>query len=275
MFRCIQVALTFTLLNTFTYTQEAAEKILIQPWIDCLVPRRFVGVATNSNVTPALTNRLQKHRFGNCNAHGHLQKLDSFNRGLGTDLIQAARQYTMGLRYARVVWDCHFTCIHDAAGDTVRGCHTSETNDTVLVLWHMSCRQAANLVMVLVNLARNGEEGPEIAVASGGQARLKEARYVAESSIGFLKNKPTWANARIGETEQAQTAVSNAKALMCFRAHIVCKGLGDVDAAIAYLREAITYELETEENVKRIEDLEAVRASIVGENVSAFVRWAN
>jgi hypothetical protein len=61
----------------------------------------------------------------------------------------------------------------------------------------------------------------EIAVASGGQARLKEARYVAESSIGFLKNKPTWANTRIGETEQAQTAVSNAKALMCFRAHIV------------------------------------------------------
>jgi hypothetical protein len=51
--------------------------------------------------------------------------------------------------------------------------------------------------------------------------------------------------------------------------------LGDVDAAIAYLREAITYELETEENVKRIEDLEAERASIVGENVSAFVRWAN
>jgi hypothetical protein len=64
MFRCIQVALTFTLLNTFTYTQEAAEKILIQPWIDCLVPRRFGGVATNSNVTPALTTRLKNIALG-------------------------------------------------------------------------------------------------------------------------------------------------------------------------------------------------------------------
>jgi hypothetical protein len=270
----VQASLTFILLETFTYTQEAAEKILIQPWIDCLVPPRFVGVAINANITPALTTRLQKKRLANNNAHGHLQKLNSFNRGLGTDLTQAARQYTMGLRYARVVWDCHFTSVHDAAGDTIRGNDTSETNDTVLVLWHMSCRQAANLVMVLVNLARNGREGPEIAVASGDQARLEEARCVAESWIGFLKDKPTWANAGIGETEQAQTAVSNAKALMCFRAHIVCKGLGDVDAAIAYLREALMYEPETE-NVKRIEDLEAERASIVGENVSAFVGWAN
>jgi hypothetical protein len=92
-------------------------------------------------------------------------KLESFNRDLGKDLTQAARQYTMTLRYARVVWDCHFQYMQDAAGHTFRVNETDktdETNDTVLFLWHMCCRSAAQLVMVLVNLARNGKEGPEI-----------------------------------------------------------------------------------------------------------------
>jgi hypothetical protein len=264
----MQASLTFTLLNTFTHTQESAEKALIQPWVKWFVPSHFVGINTGTNITPALTTQLKQRLLGDYNAHGHLKKLDSLNRGLGADMSRAVRQHYMACRYARVIWDCHFECIQAAAGETIG-------NDTVLALWGMSCRNAANLVQILLNLAMHVEQGVEVAVASGDVGKFKEARSVAEQWILILKDKPTWAHARVGEMENVRKSVRKHKALMCFRVHNVCKGLGDVDAAIAYLVDAVMYEPESEEKlVKRIEELEGEQASIVEGNMSAAVAWA-
>jgi hypothetical protein len=140
----------------------------------------------------------------------------------------------------------------------------------------MSCRNAANLVQILLNLAMDVEQGAEVAVASGDEEKFKEARSVAEQWIGLLRDKPTWAHTRIGEMENVKKSIRKHKALMCFRVHNVCKGLGDVDAVIAYLVDAIMYEPESEEKlVKRIEELEGEQASIVEGNVSAAVAWAD
>jgi hypothetical protein len=140
----------------------------------------------------------------------------------------------------------------------------------------MSCRTSANLVQILLNLARNGEQVPEIAVASDYVKMLKEARSVAEQWIHFLKDKPTYAHASIGKMMQVETSVRKNKALMCFRAHSVCIGLGHMDAVVAYLVEAIMYESESEEKlVRRIEALGDEQANVVEENVSEVVVWSD
>jgi hypothetical protein len=267
--RCMQACLTFTLLNTFSHTQEAAEKALIQPWINWFVPSHFVGININNAISPILASQLKNRLVGDYAAHGHLKKLDSLTRGVGADMSQAARKITMACKYARVIWDCHLECIRADTGET-------PGNDSVVALWAMSCRTSANLVQILLTLARNGEQGPEIAIASGDVEILKEARSVAEQWIHFLKDKPTCAHASVGKMVQVETSVRKNKALMCFRVHSVCKGLGDVDAAVAYLVEAIMYEPESEGKLMRmIKALGDEQASIIEKNVSEVVVWAD
>ena len=148
----MQVSLIFTLINTFTHTQESAEKALIQPWIDWFIPAHFVGINTSANITAALTKQLKDRLLGDYNAHDHLTKFGSFFRGLGAEMFRAVRQHTMACRYARVVRDCHSECTSAAAGDTIR-------SDIVLALWGTTCRNAANLVQILLNLARTVSRG--------------------------------------------------------------------------------------------------------------------
>ncbi|KAF1938097.1 hypothetical protein EJ02DRAFT_458179 [Clathrospora elynae] len=265
---CMQASLTFTLVNTFSYSQEKAEDLLIQPWINWFVPSHFVGISTNAAIPETLTSQLKTKLLGGYAAGDHLRKLNSLRNILNAGPGEfAAKKLAMASKYAQVIWDCHFECMRDASTGHF-------TSDSVLNLWIITCRTAADHVMVLLNAARDGEEGPEIASASGDAEKLAEARRVAEKTISFLSNKSVRACEQTAGVERVQTAVRKSKALMCFRAHMACKGLGDVHAAVGYLEEAKRFEPESSEKLlKRIEELKAEGPEIVGKGQSRVQKW--
>ncbi|CAN9147730.1 unnamed protein product, partial [Alternaria alternata] len=72
-----------------------------------------------------------------------------------------------------------------------------------------------------------GPKGLEVADASDSVALLQEARKVAEEMISFLSDKPYCAQEESMTSDAVQIPVRKQKFLMSFKAHIVCKALGD------------------------------------------------
>jgi hypothetical protein len=273
LIRQIEASITFTILRQFSYSHEKALDILIRPWLEQPPFRqKFLGISTNHKIPSNMTADLRRHLQEQYAAGYYLSKLDEFKGGLSNDNPEAAdRQYTMACKYARMVYECHFDCIRNAAGEI----YVPSTNDSVFALWIMTGKTAANLILVLCHLAGTfGPKGLELADESDSIAFLQKARKVAEEMISFLSDKPVCAREEFLAFNTVQTPVRREKFLMSFRAHIVCKALGDVDAAIGYLEDAIKHDLEGSENpVEKLDELKAERGTGNNGSISKVVRW--
>jgi len=240
----MQASVSFKLTNAFSHTQEAALSKLVQPWMDWFLPQHFVGVNAEPALPPELLSRLRKRLLGDYAASGHLQKIQSLAHG-GSERVQAAdwrgaaERFCMAERYTKLVWGCHLECMK-------RDADTGTGRDLVRHLWLISANVIANHVQCLINAAVDlGAPANRLDVQprSGDQARLQEARAVAEMGIGFLRALPTRYSEEMEEEEHI--GVRKAKAKLSFRTHLACTGLGDVDAAIGYLQDAKRHESES------------------------------
>jgi tetratricopeptide (TPR) repeat protein len=216
---------------------------------------------------------LRRHLQEQYAAGYYLSKLHEFKRGLSNDNPEAAdTQYAMACKYARMLYDCHFDWIRNAAGEI----YLPSTNDTVFTLWIMTGKTAANLILVLCHLAGTfGPKGLELTDQSDSVVWLQKARKVAEKMISFLSDKPVCARESFLMFRTVQLPVRREKFLMSFRAHIVCKALGDVDAAIEYLEDAIKYDSESNPDnpVEKLNELKAERGTGNNGSISKVVRW--
>ncbi|KAI4607284.1 hypothetical protein J4E80_009678 [Alternaria sp. BMP 0032] len=84
--------------------------------------------------------------------------------------------------------------------------------------------------------------------SSDSVALLQKARKDAEEMISFLSDQPMCAQEASLASKKWQLEVGKLKSLLSFRAHVVCKALGDIDAAIGYLKEAIKHDPNCAEN---------------------------
>ncbi|KAG9189726.1 hypothetical protein G6011_06594 [Alternaria panax] len=273
MFWGMDTSLTFTLLETFSYSKERALEILIYPWLDRPPLRHgYLSIKTNDAIPSRLTADLRRQLQRTYPAKYYLSKLEHSNRYLDNDNPEkAVKEYTTALKYAHMVYDCHFDCILDVAGDI----YGASTDDTVLTLWTLTCRIAVRLIRVFCHLA--GTFGPkrlELADASSNVTLLQKARKVAEETISLLSSKPVCAREESLALGEVQTPVRWDKFLLSFRTHVVCKALDDIDAAIGYLEDAIKYDFEnTEKPVEKLNKLRAERGAGNEGLIPRVVRW--
>lgn len=241
----MQASASFKLTNTFSYTQEAALSKLVQPWIDWFVAQHFVGVSAGPALPPELSSQLTKRLLGDYPASGHLQKIQSLAHYGGAERAQvgdwkgATERFSMAERYTKLVWDCHLECMKLESG-------VETGRDLVRQAWLMTSSVIANHVQCLINAAVDlgaPVKTLEVQIESGDKVRLQEARTVAETGICFMRSLPTRNNDNIEKEEEVQNRKIKAK--LSFRAHLACKALGDVHAAIGYLQEAKKYEPES------------------------------
>ena len=271
----VDTSLTFTLLETFSYSKDRALEILVGPWLeDPSLRQRFLAINTNDAIPPLLAADLREHWQRQGSAGYYLLKIDMFRRNVNSDTPEnTVIQYKMVCKYARLVYDCQLDCIRSNYG----GFLSPSTEDTVLMLWSATCTTAADLVEVLCHLAGTfGPKGLEVADASDSVVLLQEARKVAEEMISFLSDKPFCAQEESMTSDAVQIPVRKQKFLMSFKAHIVCKALGDVDAAIGYLEDATKYYSESPENpVEKLHELRAERGTGNEGSVPRVVRWTS
>ncbi|KAI4929479.1 uncharacterized protein J4E92_005143 [Alternaria infectoria] len=117
------------------------------------------------------------------------------------------------------------------------------SRDGVLELWLRTCEIAAGEIQALCHRAgilESKEEDPT--GSSDSVALLQKARKEAEDAISFLSDQPMRAQEASLASKKWQLEVGKLKSLLSFRAHVVCKALGDMDAAIGYLEEAIKHD---------------------------------
>jgi hypothetical protein len=271
--RATNSSLHFKLLDTFSYSHERALEILIHPHLD--VPpfrRKFIIVSTNDAITSSLTEKLKKHLMEECSADYYLCILESFQkRWSNRNSEDVARQCTMACKYARMVYDYRFDCIRNNTEEPF----DDWGDDAVLRLWLLTCESAAHLIQALCRLAGTSvPKGLELADASDGVALLQKARKVAEEMISLLSDKPTCVREESLNSDTIQTRVCRDKYLVSYRAHTVCRALGDVDAGMGYLEDAIKYAFGEPENpVEKLKELEAERGRDNREAGTRVVRW--
>lgn len=237
-----QSSVSFTLLETFSHTQEAALSKLMQPWIEWPCPQHFVGVGTDPMVSRQLVLQLKKTLL-RCDyaPRGQLGKIKSlvsgFEQTRSEDWMSVVERLQMAVQYIKVIWDCHLECFERWSGDAIE-------KDFVTQLWWLTSETAALHVQMLINAAHGMKVSVEKLQAptkSVDKVLLEEARYVAESTIRFLDaHQPGGSDETIGEDQKRQ-AIRRAKAKLFVRVHWACKALGDVGAATAYLKESRKY----------------------------------
>ncbi|KAL5392861.1 hypothetical protein DPSP01_000556 [Paraphaeosphaeria sporulosa] len=263
----MQAELAVNMVDTFSHTQdEAEEKLLRNPYTTGFLRPSFVGVST-TGVAPRTATLLRKKLKGKYEASGHLSKLQSL-LNCAADRAEngweaAARKFGMARRYAEMVWENHEECM--AAGTPFDG---------ILQLWLMHSSVCAGTVQVLLNIATGAPMGT---VPTGNKqednAVFVEARKAAEEAIRFLTARPEWGRPRTAELPRALLLVRKSKAKLSFRTHAACKGMGDVDAAVGYLREALKYEPETSDMLlRRIEGLKEEGARDA-EDAQGVLKW--
>jgi len=210
-----------SLFETFSHTLERAQEILIEPLLLPILKARarFHIVSTNDMITSPWTMKLREHLMRERPAIYCLNHLD--------DIKHARMAYTY--------------LSDDIRNDTSR--------DGVLELWLRTCDIAAGEIQALCHRAgilESKEEDP--AGSSDSVALLQKARKDAEEMISFLSDKPMCAQEASLASKKMQLEVRKLKSLLSFRAHVVCKALGDIDAAIGYLEEAIKHDPNCAEN---------------------------
>ncbi|KAF2445936.1 hypothetical protein P171DRAFT_431311 [Karstenula rhodostoma CBS 690.94] len=261
----MQALLSVKFLDSFSHAQDEAEKLLLNPYTSGFLLPVFAGVST-AGVSPSTTSLLREKLKGDYKAGAHLQKLQSLLNcavdGAEDDWEAAAGKFGMATCYGEMVWENHEECM--GAWSPFDGVHH---------LWIMHANVCAGLVQVLLNIAAGG---PIATVPTGDKdeenAAFVEARRAAEDAIRFLSKKREWGMPETADLERAMIALRKSKAKISFRAHAACKGMGDVDAAVGYLREALKYEPETSEMLsRRIEGLKEEGAR--DEEDQGVVEW--
>lgn len=263
----MQVLLSISLHGTFSYTFDEAQKILLQPYVHDFLRPVFVGIETRG-VDAEMTALLRQQLKGNYEAGGHLQKLQSLLHGAANgakgDWGAAAGRFRMTMRYADMLWENHQECL--AAPST--------GFDAIYILWMIHCNASANLVQALLNM---GTGVPMARVPTGGKGDNNEAfvkaRQAAEDAIQLLASRPEWGRPETAEAAQVLTALRRSKAKISFKANVACKGMGDVDAAVGYLKEAMKYEPET--SAKLLEDIQVLmmEGAKDEEGLPGVVKW--
>lgn len=210
-----------SLFETFSHTLERAQEILIEP---LLLPiskarLRFHIVSTNDMITSPWTMKLREHLMKERPVIDCLEHLDD-------------------IKHTRMAYAYLFDEIRN---DTSR--------DGILELWLWTCGIAAGEIQALCHRAgilESKEEDP--AGSSDSVALLQKARKDAEEMISFLSDQPMCAQEASLTSKTWQLEVGKLKSLLSFRTHVVCKALGDIDAAIGYLKEAIKHDPNCAEN---------------------------
>ncbi|KAJ4303742.1 hypothetical protein N0V90_002643 [Kalmusia sp. IMI 367209] len=264
----MQALLSVKLFTTFSYEKEEAQKRLFQPFFDILLRPVYVGVQTEG-VDTAWTDKLRDTLKGKYSAGGHMQKLQSLMhnatpRSSDEDWDGPAGRFSMAASYARMLWDCHQECLRDP----------SLPFDGIHHLWMMHSNICGNQVQILLNKATGGPM-PNVPTGKLGESNeaFGHARAMAEEGIRFLGPLPEWGRPETAQAQQAMTALRKSKAKVSFRAHSACKGMGDLDAAVGYLREAMKFEPET--SVILMERMDKLKGEGVREEdvIERVVKW--
>ncbi|KAJ4346518.1 uncharacterized protein N0V89_010449 [Didymosphaeria variabile] len=259
-YTCIrQALLSVNLLETFPHTRDQAQKLLLRPYIDGFSRPFFLGIKTQG-VAAEMTKLLRLKLEGNYEAIGRLdilRKITLYEAVNGADGAEvdwgaATGRFRMAIRYAELLWENHQNCLATAPFD---GIHR---------LWLIHSNVCADLVQVMLDAA---------AGTPGANGAFANARRAAEQAIEFLGPRPGWGTPKTAGVVRALTALRKSKANISVIAHKACKGMGDVDAAVGYLREALKYEPETSEMLlKQIEELKEEGAGD-GEDIQGVIKW--
>ncbi|KAL1597248.1 hypothetical protein SLS60_008832 [Paraconiothyrium brasiliense] len=255
---CIREALlSVNLLETFSHTRNEAQKLLLRPYIDGFQRPIFWSIKTQG-VDAEMAKLLRRKLQGNHVDIGRIHKLQKImgaaNGAEEADVDRgaaAARRFRMAIRYAELLWENHQECL------------ASPPFDGIHQLWLMHSDLYANHVQLMLNAAAGTPSNEASA----------NARTAAEQAIEFLGPRPRWGRPETARTERALTAVRKSKAELSLIAHKACKGMGDVDAAMGYLREALKYEPEASEMLlEQITQLKDEGAGY-GENIQGVIKW--
>lgn len=262
----MQSSFSVKVINTFFHTEQEVMKLLLRPYIDGFLRPVFVGINTEG-VDPETTESLRDKLKGQYEAGGHLQKLQSLQNGAVGERFtweEAADRLRIARKYAEMLWENHQECLRHPPADF----------DGIHHLWMMHSTICGNLVQVLMNTA-TGTPVPNIPTGDDKEPNevFVRARNAAEDGIRRLNSVPKWGRPETAEDEMVLRAVRKIKAKVSFRAHGACKGMGDVNAALGYLKEAMRHEPETSEILlQKIEELKQEGAKD-NDNVEGLVRW--
>ncbi|KAH7359612.1 hypothetical protein BKA66DRAFT_472460 [Pyrenochaeta sp. MPI-SDFR-AT-0127] len=269
----MQASISFQISNTFTYTQLRAEELLIGPWLEWIRPVKFLGVETDASISRALTHRLKGRLVGQHIAEELVRKFESLRHAAlekahGEEWDLASERYSMASRYATLLWECHLACLRDASEKTLE-------TDLILLLWAMVTEDGANHIQCFINAASDGRPNANLPTGCAvNNANLMQARQIGEEIIRIQSNRPSFGSEEMFNDETAQVIVRKGKAVVCYRLHVVCRALGDLDAAVGYLRDAYMYEPEnTEKFERKAKELIAEGARDTGDAREGVVSW--
>lgn len=261
----MQSLLSVKMLNAFSHTKEEATRLLLQPYIKQFMGPVFVGIRTEG-VDPEVTTQLRDKLVGTYNGQGHLRKLESLTqvplqKSQG-DWARIVEGFRIARNYAEMLWENHRECMNDG----------STPPDGILRLWLMHSGLCGNLTQVLLNVAANETANVPVDAKHINELYAR-AREAAEDAIRHLNMLPSWGRPETTEKDPALLLIRTSKAKISYRAHAACKGMGDIDAAVGYLKEALRHEPETSEKLLRsIEELKQEGASDT-ERVDDVVEW--
>jgi hypothetical protein len=262
----MQSSLSIKIIDTFAHTAEEVVKLFLRPYVEGFLLPVFVGIKTEG-LDLESTKLLRETLKGDYEAEGLIQKLRSLQNGAmgeGVTWERAAGCFQMAKKYAEMLWENHEGCLTDP----------SKEFDGIHHLWMMHSTVCGNLVQVLLNIAT----GTPVPVVPTGDAKepnelFVQARNAAENAIRYLNPVPEWGRPETSKQELALRALRKNKAKISFRAHGACKGMGDVNAAVGYLKEAMRHEPETRKLLlERIEELKQEGAQD-NEGLEGIVKW--
>ena len=263
----MQSLLSVKMLNAYSHSMEEATKLLLGPYTDSILGPVFVGTKTEG-VDFQTARWLRQKLKGDYDMKGHLKKLESLTQVSlgteGTNWAQIAEGFRMARNYAEMLWENHRECMADP----------STPIDGIFHLWTMHCGLCANLVQALMNVA-TGAPVPTIPTgdANHPDELFVRAREAAQDAIKTLNDLPSWGRPETTEKDRALLLIRKNKAKVSFRAHAACKGMGDINAAVGYLKEALRHEPETSEKLlQRIEALKQ-EGAVEMERVDGVVEW--